>query len=399
MYRTPEPLSGVSRRQNRALLRALSKEPRRRFESCGQFVEVMTQSPGPLGSSVSGMDGRGILASDGARRLAFVSALAVSGAAAWLHWAGRFPVPAAWPGSVRDGTEATDVEPEGLARDAGEALSRGKYAVAADLVRRLLEEEPEDVEAKALREQIVRVAGLNDVVPVKSEAEVRWRHARALDRGQGFNRLLSGAFMLLDSANGAFARGDYGHSLFRYQEFIARCDSLQKRGSERQEAFREKEATLTARRRAERAASLVEADAELADVSEVYNKGVLAFQGGQFEEAAQLWVEACAGYTKAEAEAKGRLAVRGAKDEYRELKRRLGPRAAQGLSDTDSQQLRQSLREARRLEGEREWHSCAKEWQRAAECLGRWTPPEARPRKETGRARRVDGGPTGQYGP
>ncbi len=367
---TPEAVRRLSRKQNRMLRRALGKTARDRFESCSAFVAALRGHVSPRKARLTERERTGDYAE--ARpvwgRLVATFLFVVMTVAAG-HFAFKYYQ------FVKGQKEAEErVEQRAVDRlrriaqllvDARAALAAEEHTAAVAAVNEVLKLAPEHAEAQALHAEITLAVGLAQVVPVSSEAEVRWKQTEGVDRGQGFEEALVRAEALLGAAKMLFEAREYSQSLEKYKQLLSECERLQQLDAERDTARRESEAAKTACERALAANAGKDAKEIIAGAQRLSESAATEFENGQFTEAAKLWITACAEFAKAEASARGTLAVRTAQAAYETRLDKMDAALLEEFGGAEWEQLKGLTAEAERMAREGNWQDAANTWEEA----------------------------------
>ena len=376
----PEPLPELTRRQNRALRRALAKTSRDRYHLCGDFVNSMggtSHAPptGPVAKSHRGWDREDAVERvEGGwlRGVIGVVLLTVTLALTGLVAKQQYD---AFQGG-KDVQARLAKEREERKQRVAELLTAGqtafeakRYTVALGAVSQLLELEPEHAEAEALKEQITLAIGVAFVIPVRSEAEVRWKRVEAFDRGQGFGGDVDKAKALLEAAHMLFKAEEYQQARENYEQFLAEAGRLEKLAGARQAAVREGEAAAAAQARAEAANAERDANEVLTGAVQLSTSAAEAFENGEFADAEESWIAAVAQFAKAEASAKGTHAVRVARKGYTQDLSEVDQGILEEFGGTGWLDLKKAVDEAERLAGEGKWDEAARKWEEVRDAL------------------------------
>ena len=372
----PESIKRLSRKQNRAIRRALAKNPRDRFESCSAFVAALQGHAAPRLPRSAKRRRIEREPQEDWTRLAMPTAIVLLLLALVL-------IAGNWAYRQYQAVQGQREEQERLVRleqargrqivellgVAKAAFSNKEHAAASSAVKRLLELDPGNSEAEALQREIELAVGLAQVVPVSSEAEVRRTQLEVIDRGQGFGEAVDRARTLLDVAKVLFEAKQYNQALETYRQFLAECEGLQQLNDERQTATREHEAAVTAARRAEEANAQADAREVMTGAEQLSASAAEAFEKGDFGEAATLWIGSCAEFAKAEAAARGALAVRVAKTAYDDVLKRVDSDLLEQYGGAEWEQVKATVTESERLAREGKWSGSAETWIEARRLL------------------------------
>ena len=376
----PEPLPELTRRQNRALRRALSKTARDRFPLGGDFISAMGgASHAPAAGMaakphrgwerddvVERVEGSGLRSAIGVVLLTVTLALTAVVAMQQYQAYQRGKEEQARLAAERDkrGERVAELLAAGQA-----AFEAKRYTGALDAVGQLLELDPEHAEGEALREQITLAIGMAVVIPVRSETEVRWQRVQTFERGQGFGEAQDRGQALLEAAHMLFKAKEYNQALEKYQQLLAEAGRLEKLASARQAAVRENEAAEAARGRAEAANAERDAAELVAGAVQLSTSASEAFDKGEFADAEGLWIAACAEFAKAEASAKGTHAVRVERSAYTQEFAKNDQGILEEFGGAAWLDLKRVVDEAERLAGEGKWDEAARKWEEARDAL------------------------------
>ena len=371
---TPEPLLGLSKKQNRAVLKALAKDTKDRFGSCAEFINALTGGNLPIANAGNNHRTHRTPAAEShlTGRLLVVLILLLM-LAVVAHQGMReyqaYEKHRTEEQARQDAKQAQQVKIRKLLDLARTALEEKDHTAASEAVRQALEAEPDNPEAKQLQMEIKLTVGLTELVPASSEAETKWRQLEEVDRGQGFGEMLDRAKSLRDAAKGLFGAEKYGESLENYRQLLTECERLQKLDSERQAARRNREAALAAVKRAREAKAETDASELFAGATRLVESASKAFDGGDFVGSSQLWMTACAELAKAEAAAKGTLAARMAQEGYGKRLGALDAEVIQKYAEAEWEQLQLATEDAERLAREGKWSEAARRWDEAKALL------------------------------
>ncbi|MBN2449556.1 MAG: protein kinase [Lentisphaeria bacterium] len=379
----PEEIPELGAARNAVLRRGLAKDPAERFPCCADFVQALGRPDVHESASA-------VVVPEGAQRdrreapkvrgqassmsrvllaLALLLAVILLGIpAAYLRLQALLE---AREEPVAEGTAREVRREEVMAqiREARNAASKGQSTAALALVRRALDLDPGNGEALALRAEILLHLGLDVIVPLRSEAQLRLRRLRELDRGQGIGERVDTTASLFEAANLLCEAKDYELALAKYEQFLQEYDRLEALESLRQAALRESSSALEARDGAAEAAEDGVGGEVFAGAEQLAGSARKAFDQGDFEGAAKMWVAACAQFAKAGYFAMGIRAVQEARDAYD---------AALGAVDRDVLAVHggemwtfvsRAVMEAERLGTEGKWYEAAASWGRATEAL------------------------------
>jgi formylglycine-generating enzyme required for sulfatase activity/serine/threonine protein kinase len=299
--KTPDPLPELSKRQNAAMLRALSKNPEERFASCGDFVAALggakltTKSRSArrgkwgwvfalmllvvlgLVSHRSYQSHRSRLAEAAAvEQAAAEKARQAAAEQAALDAAQRAKV-AELSGAVRSALISGDL------KTAGERLA--ELAVVAGDTSSLVAELRAEYEGKAgERETNIRYAA----------ASVERDRAAELDRGQTFGPKLDALEIKWREAEAARQGKSWGQALSAYDAVLAQCKALHELDTARTAASAERANAEQARRTAAGANAAVDAKELFATAGGTASRADQAFESGDFPTAGKTWTEAAA---------------------------------------------------------------------------------------------------------
>ena len=341
--RRPRDVSkDVDRELEGILMKALAHDPKSRYPTVAKFAADLTNCL--EGKRVTA---RRLTATDVAgqwvnrhRIIALAALLFALGTLAavlfWdkvqLGWRSRLPMPAFDPGErildapvtvkifcaqagakiryTKDGSEPMEhsmlfvspvrVQPGTVlkARAFGEGRSPSPVAVAVYNRR----PEPE--------------ATLEEVVPVKTRAEMLWAKVKELDRGQGFGEILDRAAAAKANAETFFAEKAWGQAKRSYDELLLLAEELGRRQGRREQAGPLQQQVARAAAAAAQAGAEEDAKPLWDAARDTAAKAPSAYEAGRLDEALKLWNDAIALYGQAEARAKGVARVRPDKQAY-----------------------------------------------------------------------------------
>jgi len=371
---TPEPIPALSKKQNRALLKALAKDTKDRFSSCGEFINVLTGGNVPIAGP--GNNSRAHRTTDDeshitGRLLVVLLVLLMLAVVAnqGLREYRTYQKHRIEEQARQDAEQAQQVKIRELLDTARAALGERDHGAASEAVSQALEAEPDNPKAKQLQMEIKLAVGLNELVPTSSEAETKWSQLEGVDRGQGLGDILDRARSLRDAARGLLGAEKYGESLENYRQLLTECERLRNLDLERQTARRDGAAALAALERAGEANAEADASELFAGGTSLTKKASETFDGGDFVGSSKLWITACAEFAKAEAAAKGTLAVRMSKVEYETQLGALDTEMIQEHAEAEWEQLQLATEEAESLAREGKWSEAAGRWDEAKALL------------------------------
>ncbi|MFA6714398.1 MAG: SUMF1/EgtB/PvdO family nonheme iron enzyme [Victivallaceae bacterium] len=306
----PEPLSELNKKQNAALLQALSKKPEERFASCGDFIKGI--SGGKVKTQKSGSNGKKLLAA--------IVLIALGAGGVWYGLDTYHKYTQAQAEAARLAQLQKEQQ-----RQISEALSsarslykQNKYGEASSALQTVFNLDGKNAEARQLQENIARAADLADVSPIRSEAEVIWESAQKINGTDGFYQDIKQLKVLFKTAWTLFEKEDYGSALKRYQNVISQCQALLKLDGERNAAKTARFDSGDAKRIAEQFSASRDAKALYQNAERLAGNAADAMKKRDFASAAKLYKSAGNYYTKAKAYAKGYQTVIPLKQRYEE---------------------------------------------------------------------------------
>ena len=217
--------------------------------------------------------------------------------------------------------EQTRQEVAGLLAEA-RALYEGKqYGEATGKVAGALKLDPGNAEATALKGRIRLQVGLEQVVPLKSDAEMALGRARSLRNvWEGYDRKITRLDQALLNGTAFYDKEEYGPALEQYQQVVTGVKALAQQESERQQAE-------TSRASAEKARSGAAAYQAERDAMKLWESGVQEltradgfYNEGRFAEAGNAWKGAVESFSAAETRARGVQKVATARNAYEQTR-------------------------------------------------------------------------------
>ena len=375
----PTPIDGLTRSQNRALAKALSKDPNDRHESCAAFIRAL--------------GGRKLLRECHAHALRAAGPDALGPAtqprrettspALWLVIAAILLGFAGWGGlaayrhyldmDARDAADAHTARVREFRRERVQTLlqalqrarEEGEVRAAAQTLRQLRRLDPGNPALTEPGASAGEELSLAEIIPIRSEAEMKWNRIDHIDRGQGLGEIIDRGKAVLAAANMLYEAKEYRQAMARYQQLIEDHRRLQELANRRREAARQSDAARGVRSKALQAQADQHAPELMRGARELNESGRSAFQRGEFEKADRLWTAAAAQYAKATAAAKGIVAEATTRQAYekalentdRQLLHKHGGETWAGIQDKEG--------EARRLADAGDWDRAAELWHKA----------------------------------
>ncbi len=298
--RAPEPLAGLTKAQNAALLRGLAKGPAERFATCGEFV-------GALG---------GALAKTPRRKGGKALALAVAVAAAAVLCFGAYRSYTSYRSysarreaerAAAERTQALDAAQrerlEGLRAAAEAALAAGDLETAGARIAELKGAGGPTSVSADLQKKYEAKAGERETNKRYAAASVAREAAQRLERGQGFGARLDALEVTWREAEAARQGGGWGQALSGYDAVLAACKALGTEEVSREDAKARRGEAEKALSAADQAGSASDAADLFAAGGRASSRAAEAFEKGAFAEATKAWREAAATYASAKARA------------------------------------------------------------------------------------------------
>ena len=310
---SPEPISELSKKQNAALMKALSKKPEERFASCGDFIKAMSGGKvktRKIKTKKSGSPVKKILAT--------IVLIALIAGGVWYGI------------DTYNKQVKADAEAARLAqlqkeqqKQISEALSSArrlykqkKYGEASSALQIVFNLDRKNAEARQLQDAISKAAGLADVSPIRSEAEVIWESAQKINSSDGFDQDIKKIKIMFKIVSTLFEKEDYGSALKRYQSVISQCKALQKLDKERNVAKAAQLENADATRIADRVNASSDAKALYKNAERLLNDANNAMTKRNFANAAKLYNSSENYYSKAKTYAQGYQTVIPLKHRY-----------------------------------------------------------------------------------
>ena len=378
----PAPMDELDRRGNRALLKALSKNPDDRFASCAEFIAALggqKTTPAPTARSAS----RPAAATrsttprqgGGGRRLAVVAGivlllLAVAGGAAAFHLARqRRAVAAAEETRLAQLAQEQRQKIEGLLVAARQAMSQDRLSAASDTVSQLLALDPQHAAARELQQRIKEQAGMKEVVPVKSQAKLSYDKVMKLAATDGFAPLLTELKKHQLSADTYFDQKAYGDALEGYQWVVNECVRLTKLDGGRQAALALRPTAEQARQQAEQAKAPADAKAYWDGAQALMVEAEAGWRRMEFAVAQALFKQAAAEYSRAKDHALGQKAAQTAKAAYENDLAKQDRSLLAQFGKTEWTKVKEAAAQAVAAEREAKFSDAVKHWQVARQSL------------------------------
>ncbi len=247
-----KPLPELTKKQNAALLRGLSKNPEERFTSCGDFIRAL--SGGKTGSLRS-PNANGKSANTLKKLVVVFMLLAIIGGVSWYGVNVYHEQVKAKEelDRITKLNEEKRKEISAALRQANNLYNDGKYSEASNALQKVFDLDRDNANAKALQDKLALAAGLADVSPIRSKAEVDWESVQKLSPADGFEQDLKQLKIEIKTAETLFNKEDYGSALKRYQSVLSQCSTLLKLDESRNAANAAANDCATAKRAADKA--------------------------------------------------------------------------------------------------------------------------------------------------
>ena len=323
----PESLAQLDEMQNQTLLRALSKDPGRRFVNCGQFVAVLGNVAVKRVSPPDAGVGKTVF------WMAVILGLAVASVFSVRHYQAytlrqdeerRVSAQADAARKLADDLDkAKRMRIGANLRKARDAFHRKDYAAASKAVSAVLVEENNHAAALELSREIGKASGLEGVVPVKAEAEQVFEEVMALDGGEGVEERQRGLFMNVAVAEEFYKKEVFDKALEAYRRVLTDAYELRESGRSRQAAKTQRETAEIAKKDAEANVAAIGMEHLNEPGERAFVRADSLFERGAFAEASKVWQQSAECYAIAKSRA---LAVRAYKQAKSEFKAKLQAR-------------------------------------------------------------------------
>ncbi len=247
-----KPLPELTKKQNAALLRGLSKNPEERFASCGDFIRAL--SGGKTGSLRS-PNANGKSANPLKKLAVLFMLLVIIGGVSW-YGVNVYHEQVKAEEELKRITKLNEAKRKEIAaalRQAESLYNDGKYSEASNALQKVFDLDRDNANAKVLQDKLALAAGLADVSPIRSEAEVLWEKTQTIKMTDGFEKDLDKLKIDIKTADTLFNKEDYGSALKCYQGVISQCKVLRNLDQERNAAKAAANDCATAKRSADKA--------------------------------------------------------------------------------------------------------------------------------------------------
>lgn len=380
---TAPGLRKLTRRQNRALSKALSKNPGERFDSCTAFVRALggrkflrecraraLRATGPGDDSVP------------RKQVSFMQV-------AWLIVTGLLAGMLGW-GMLAAYKHYLDMEVErieqqhlqamenvrgervaALLENAKQARNQGHAQEYAKALAELKNIAPDNPQVRQLQESPDAAVELSKIIPLRSEAKMKWNRVDSIDRGQGLGEIIDRGKAVLAAANMLYEAEEYQQALDRYRQVLADYDRLQELTAQRGRALQQSKITRRARQEAIDAGAKNRAPEIVKGAAELTESAKSVFEQGDFTQAGRLWASAAAEYTKAEAIAKGMAAANKTRQAYEKALEQSDRSLLEKHGGTLWNDVTQYVEEAEEMVEAGRWQRAAGLWEKARNILPR----------------------------
>lgn len=207
----------------------------------------------------------------------------------------------------------------GLLKEATSLSDDKKHEEALAKVEEALKQNPKHEEARKMQAKVSTAIDLEQLIPVKKLAEVRWAAAKNLVPGQGFEALLKAVEGMFSESESLYNAKDYKNAKTKYQAVAAECERLMSVDSDRQLARGARDESDKAQEAAKQAKAEDEAKQMWADAIAKDKEATASFENGEFVKASEAWKVAAKTFADAAVFASGTLAVRAVEKTYNEV--------------------------------------------------------------------------------
>lgn len=376
-------LRKLKRRQNRALSKALSKKPGERFDSCTSFVRALggrkflrecraraLRATGPGGNGVP------------QKKVSYMQV-------AWLIVTGLLAGMLGW-GMLAAYKHYLDMAVErieqqhrqsmekvrgeriaALLESAKQARNQGHAQEYAKALAELKNIAPGNPQVRQLQESPDAAVELAKIIPLCSEAKMKWNRVDSIDRGQGLGEIIDRGKAVLAAANMLYEAEEYQQALDRYRQVLADYDRLQELTVQRGSALQQSRIARRARQEALDAGAQNRAPEIMKGAAELTESAKAVFEQGDFTRADRLWTSAAAEYTKAEAIAKGMAAANKTRHAYEKAVEQSDRSLLEKYGGAHWHDVNQYAAEAEEMVQAGRWQRAAGLWEKARNTLPR----------------------------
>ena len=338
--REPRAPEELTKKQWNALKVGLSKNPSERYASCGDLISSIG---GGKAKTISPQKARNTQKGGYGKNLATLVVLGVLGIGGYFGYKSYEESQQGEAEHARIEQIESDkrVQLTKIISQAEAALKVQRYADASELVRKGRAIDRNNPQVKEMADKINLAAGLEQVVPLKSKAEIVVGKLSRIDNGDGFENLKDGIQTQLASAKTFFDTENYGKSMGAYGAVLDKCESLFALDKQRRDAIASRDKSASAKRTAE-------SDNADTDAVALFNGGVTLQQKAaskfgdrsvaieeHFKRASELWVASVKEFEKSSLFAKGTQSVKSAEESYKRELRSVA-RMNDGLSGFES---------------------------------------------------------------
>jgi len=282
--KAPEPLAGLSKAQNAALLRGLAKEPRSRFADCGDFIKALSANSEAV--APNGFRNRRI------SFLAVAAVIALSGLSYVSCRAYRFCQATV---EARQNAKKLNAEQrekaDSLSNRAELALTKDNLKEAGAAIAEL--ETLNTSQAANLRKRLEDKAGERDATARYAEAKVTRDELQKTipDPRQGMGERMRSLSVRWEEAETARQNRNWGQAVSGYDAVLDLCKNMVSLQEAREGARAQKAVADVARTEAANAGAERESKEALARAGDAYSHALAVFETGDFVTASNEWAK------------------------------------------------------------------------------------------------------------
>ncbi len=200
--------------------------------------------------------------------------------------------------------------------EAQDAFAKADYNTASFALAKVLADDAQNTIALSLQKRIEESAGLETVVPVKSNAQLSYDKAQKLDPNNGFGKRQEELKLQKTTADEFYSQKAYGQALTAYQKVFSSCQSLMSLEQHRQSAFAARSSCDRKQHEADDVNASEDAKTLYDGAKALQDEGASELNEGQFPSAKSKFDAAGEEFTKAVTYAQGEQRVRAAKEAY-----------------------------------------------------------------------------------
>jgi len=243
--KTPEPISQFTKKQNAVLLRALSKSPEDRFDSCKEFLNALRGQQIKRSNRINSSGGK-------SKKLLGVAVVIALVIITWLSIDKYSAYKKSETEKNRQEKIAVEIcdRLEELKKEASSYESSNNLAEAGRCVSEILSLDSSNPFALKLQKRISERAGPTEAAPLKSRAEIAYDNLSTISSEQGFKSQIEKLKVDLKTAENLYIAKSYGSAMTAYQKVIAEVAVLLKLDKDRLKALSAKQRADSSKRAA-----------------------------------------------------------------------------------------------------------------------------------------------------